>query len=171
MEKELSPKLGRVVASRTLTEHGPRANRVEIVLGAPRRLGPDWECPFLIRGLGGESIQTIAGSDSLQALQLAIQALRVGLEETGRRFLWSNSDPAFGSGIARDLPLGLGEASELRIKRFIEREVKGWANRLKAGERPQPFVHASPPPNETDAATANSKLHPRKSKKGSKKTR
>jgi hypothetical protein len=99
MEKRVSSnrKLGSVVASRTLTEDGQRGNRIEIVLGAPRRLGTDWECSFSIRGLGDGSVQAIAGSDSLQALQLAIQALRVRLEETGRRFLWSHCDPAFGS--------------------------------------------------------------------------
>ncbi len=126
-----NPKLGPVVASRTLTEDGQRANQVEIVLGMPRRLGTDWECPFAIRGLEGGSVQTIVGSDSFQALQLAIQALRVRLEETGRRFLWLPGEPVFGAGIAPELPLGLGAASERRIQRFIEREVKGWRARLK----------------------------------------
>src|SRR5260370_5079047 len=115
-------KLGSVVASRTLTEDGKPANRVQIVLGKPRRLGTDWECPYSIRGLEAGSVQTIAGSDSFQALQLAIQALRVRLDETRRKVLWSPGDPAFGSGIAPELPSGLGAAPEHRIKRFIERE-------------------------------------------------
>src|SRR5271155_3833716 len=100
MERRLGSnrKLGPVVASGTLTEDGQPPNRAEIVLGAPRRLGTDWECPFSLRGLEDESVKATTGSDSLQALQLAIQALRVLLEENGRRFLWSPSDPAFGSG-------------------------------------------------------------------------
>ena len=99
-------KLGPVVASRTLTEEGQRANQVEIVLGMPRRLGTDSECRFAIRGLEGGSVQTIVGSDSFQALQLAIQVLRVRLEEAGGRFLWLPGDPVFGSGIAPEFTLG-----------------------------------------------------------------
>jgi hypothetical protein len=157
-------KLGSVVASRTLTEDGHPANRVEIVLGKPRRLGTDWECPFSIQGLEGGSVQTIAGSDSFQAVQLAIQALRVRLDETGRKFLWSTCDPAFGSGIAPELPLGLGAASEHRIRRFIEREVKAWADSLKPGVQRRPRSRDLPPAKKTSSATS-SKLRARKSNK------
>jgi hypothetical protein len=163
-------KLGPVVASRTLTEDGHRANQVEIVLGMPRRLGTDWECPFTIRGLERGTVQTIAGSDSFQALQLATRALRVRLEETGRRFLWSPCDPAFGSGIAREIPLGLGAASEGRIQRFIEREVKAWSARLEARWRREQRTHGLPPARKTHSAKASSKLRTAKSKKGSTKT-
>jgi hypothetical protein len=157
-------KLGSVVASRTLTEDGKPANRVEIVLGAPRRLGTDWECPFSIQGLEDASVQTTIGSDSFQALQLAIQALRVRLNETGRKFLWSPCDPAFGSGIAPELPLGLGTASEHRIQRIIEREVKGWAQRLEGGVRRQPQTKRLPSAKKTQSPTS-SKPRARKSKK------
>ncbi len=160
-------KLGPVVASRTLTEEGRPANRIEIVLGVPRRFGADWECPFTIRGLEGASVQTIAGSDSFQALQLAIQALRVRLEEIGRRFLWSPSYPSFGSGIAQELPSGLGTGFERRARRFVEREVKVWAARLRAGVRRQQM--GLPPAKRTHSATT-SKLRAQKSKKNSTKT-
>jgi len=162
-------KLGSVVVSRTLTEDGKPANRVEIVLGTPRRLGSDWECPFSIQGLEGGSVRTITGSDSLQALQLAIQALRVRLDETGRKFLWSPCDPAFGSGIAPELPLGLGAASEDRIRRFIEREVKAWADSLKPRVRRKPRTKSRVVTKKTHSATS-SKLRARKSKKDSTKT-
>jgi len=163
-------KLGSVVASRTLTEAGQRANRIEIVLGAPRRLGADWECPFSIRGLEGERVQTIAGSDSFQALLLAVRAIRARLEETGRRFLWMPRDPAFSSGIPLELPLGLGDGFERRAKLFIEREVKHWANRLRAGVRRQTRTHGLPSAKKTHSVTASSKVRAQKSKKDSTRT-
>lgn len=161
-------KLGAIVASRTLTEDGLPASQVEIILGAPRRSSTDWECRFSIQGLEGGGVQTIAGSDSFQALLLAVQAIRARLEGTGRRFLWMPGDPAFGSGIPLELPLGLGESFERRVKRFIQREVKGWAQRLEGGVRRQPQTKRLPPAKKTNSATS-SKLHARKSKKDSRK--
>ena len=163
-------KLGRVVASRTLTEDGKPANRVEIVLGAPRRAGKDWECPFAIRGLGDGSVQTMTGADSLQALQLAVRAIRARLEETGRRFLWIPTAPTFGSGISIELPLGLGADFERRAKRFIEREVAAWIAHIEAEIPRRSRTQGSRPAKQTHGIAASSKLRTRKSKKNSSKT-
>jgi hypothetical protein len=159
----LNRKLGSVVASRTLTEDGHPATRVEIILGAPRRLDTDWECPFSIHGLEDGSVQTIAGSDSFQALLLAVRAIRARLEETGRRFLWMPNDPGFGSGIPLDLPLGLGDGFERRAKRFIEREVKDWAAGLR--ERARRPRTKSLPRAKTTSSVPSSKVRARKPKR------
>jgi hypothetical protein len=126
--------LGRPIARRTLIEDGVTGREIVISIGLPRpyRLSKngDWECPFLIEGVGEPKVETACGVDSLQALILAIEGLRVRLEQTGRNFVWL--DPNLGVDIPLYVPTVYGKRLVERVSRAIEREiVRVWRARIK----------------------------------------
>jgi hypothetical protein len=102
--------LGRAIARRTLDEHGVTGRKVVVSIGLPRpqRLSKhgDWECPFLIEGIGESKVERAGGVDSLQALLMAIEGVRVRLEQSGRNFFWL--DPNIGADIPLYVPTTWG---------------------------------------------------------------
>jgi hypothetical protein len=132
--KRPQSELGRPIARRTLTEEGVTGREIVISIGLPRPYRPsksgDWECPFLIEGIGEPKVETACGVDSLQALILAIEGLRVRLEQTGRNFVWL--DPNMGVDIPLYVPSVYGKRLVERVSRAIEREiVRVWRARIK----------------------------------------
>jgi hypothetical protein len=105
---------------------------VVVSIGAPRRHPDgDWECPFLIEGLGSPRLHKAGGVDALQALILALDGLWKTLDRTGSRFQWLNDQT--GSGIPRQVPTGFGRLFEERVNSVIERETaRYWKSALKA---------------------------------------
>jgi hypothetical protein len=82
----MSRKLGVVIAVRQLRREGPQPKVVTVKLGKPRRSREiDWECPFLISGLGIRGIQYGRGVDAVQALSMALEGIRVLLGRSGAR--------------------------------------------------------------------------------------
>lgn len=113
--------LGRIIASRVLTEEDARYSKITVTIGAPRRVEADhWLCPYLIEGIVESGIHYGYGIDALQALISAIGGVRANLEETQRHFVWFGND----AGIPRQVPTGLGKTFEQRIERAIGRESK-----------------------------------------------
>jgi hypothetical protein len=126
--------LGRPIARRTLAEEGVTGRKVVVSIGLPRpdRFSKhgDWECPFLIEGVGESKVETTYGVDSLQALILAIEGVRVRLEQTGRNFFWF--DPNIGVDIPLSVPTVWGKRLVERVSLAIEREtVRVWRARIK----------------------------------------
>jgi hypothetical protein len=126
--------LGRPIARRTLAEDGVSGRKIVISIGLPRpyRLSKngDWECPFLIEGIGKSKVETACGVDSLQALILALTGLRVRLEQTGRNFFWL--DPNMGVDIPLYVPTVYGKRLVERVSLAIEREIlRVWRARIK----------------------------------------
>jgi hypothetical protein len=126
--------LGRPIARRTLAEDGVTGRKIVISIGLPRpdRLSKhrEWECPFLIEGIGEPRVETAYGVDSLQALILAITGLRVRLEQTGRNFYWL--DPNIGADIPPYVPTVWGKRLVERVSLAIEREtVRVWRAQIK----------------------------------------
>lgn len=72
-----------VVAERELSfeplEGGPSPGTVRFRIGRPVERGPEWYCPFEVEGLGERQTDAAYGSDSVQALLLALTKLRVRL--------------------------------------------------------------------------------------------
>jgi len=122
--------LGRVIASRVLTEEDARDHKITVTIGAPRRVEVDhWLCPYIIEGIVDSGIRYGYGVDALQALISAIGGVRANLEETQRHFIWFGND----AGIPRQVPTGLGKTFEQRIERAIGRESKRiFLGRLRA---------------------------------------
>jgi hypothetical protein len=126
--------LGRAIARRTLDEHGVTGRKVVVSIGLPRpqRLSKhgDWECPFLIEGIGESKVERAGGVDSLQALIMAIEGVRVRLEQSGRNFFWL--DPNIGADIPLYVPTTWGKPLVERVRVAIEREtVRVWRAQIK----------------------------------------
>ena len=124
--------IGRVIARRILSEQGVVGRKIVVSIGLPR---PDphgaCECPFLIEGAGKSEVQKAFGADTLQALILAIQGIRVALERTGRSFFWF--DPDIGVDIPLNVPPTWGKRLVERVRLAIEREtVRVWRARIKS---------------------------------------
>jgi hypothetical protein len=122
--------LGRIIASRVLSEENARSQKVTVVIGAPRRVEADeWLCPYLIEGIVESGIQFAPGVDSLQSLVIAVAGIRWHLEQTGRRFIWFGDD----HGIPQQVPMDHGREFAHRVELAIERESKrSWLGRLHA---------------------------------------
>jgi hypothetical protein len=120
-------KLGKAVASRTLTEVTDADKIIKLSLGMPKKLRRDeWRCSILIEGVGDSPIVDSApGVDSFQALLLGIECIRWHLKESRVRLAWLG-DPVLGElgGIPGQAPVGLGEVFNSRIEAVIERETE-----------------------------------------------
>ena len=132
--KRPQSELGRPIARRKLTEEGVTGRKIVVLIGLPRpdRLSKhgDWECPFLIEGVGESKVETTYGVDSLQALILAIEGVRVRLEQTGRNLFWL--DPNLGTDIPINVPTVWGKRLVERVSLAIEREtVRVWRAWIK----------------------------------------
>jgi hypothetical protein len=113
--------LGRVIASRVLTEENSRESKITITVGAPRRVEADyWICPFLIEGIVDSGIHYSSGVDALQSLIQAVSGIRWHLEQKGRHFIWLGDD----HGIPRQVPTDYGRTFAQRVDRAIDREAK-----------------------------------------------
>jgi hypothetical protein len=125
-------KLGQVIARRILSEYtGDIIRSVAVSIGAPRSYPKgDWVCPFLIEGREESRVEAAFGVDALQALLLAVEGIRVRLDQTGSRFDWLGQS---GPWIPRLVPTGRGKRFEQRVNQFIDRETaRHWEARLKA---------------------------------------
>lgn len=124
------PGLGRVIASRVLTEANARDSKITIIIGAPRRVEADhWLCPYLIEGIVESGIHYGFGVDALQSLLVALGRIRFDLEQTERPFIWFGDS----AGIPQQVPTDFGRTYEQRVDRAIQRESKrAWFDRLRA---------------------------------------
>ena len=130
--------LGTILAERRLGDEAS-GKVVRVSLGAPRpgTRGADWECPFRIGGAGISRLGYGYGIDSMQALTDAVEGIRVRLDESGlalgwwfgpgRDDIWSGE-----TGFARSIPIGFGAAFKTRLERLVDRELRGYVQRLKA---------------------------------------
>ena len=90
-------RLGEVIATRdySFPDENGRATSASVLIGKPQPSpdSSDYQCHFLIKGLGDEKIQVARGVDALQALQSALILAGASLnhlnEKTGRRLRWA----------------------------------------------------------------------------------
>src|SRR5580658_2831704 len=122
--------LGRIIASRVLTEANARDTKITVTIGAPRRVESDhWLCPYLIEGIVESGVNYGYGADALQSLLVALGSVSRDLERTERHFIWFGD----GHGIPQQVPTDYGRAFEQRVGGAIERESKrAWLGRWRA---------------------------------------
>jgi hypothetical protein len=120
-----------VIASRVLNEIGGTLRQIRVSFEEPwKDPRGDWQWRALIEGLGKPQIVPSGGVDSLQALLIAVEGVRVTLDKTGRLFTWGEWDPEkASSGIPRYIPTDLGPIFEARVNLAIERESKRYYQR------------------------------------------
>lgn len=82
--------LGPIIATRELELQAHTGSRQVVVrLGKPRhRRTGEWACPFQITGLGTRRIDHACGEDAIQALQLALEAVRLRLSASDEKLTW-----------------------------------------------------------------------------------
>jgi hypothetical protein len=106
---------------------------VELVAPRERREG-SWDCAYRIRGLGRMRAGRALGEDSLQALQLALEAVRRELEPFGARLTWTGE--AGELGLPASVPDYFGGAFRRRVERLVQLEAERETRRLQAPEPP-----------------------------------
>jgi hypothetical protein len=103
---------------------------VTVQLGRPRvRRTGEFECPYRVRGLGRAKIGRALGEDSVQALQLAFEAVRLELEPHVAILTWygARGETRF----PQYVPYSLGGRFRKRLEIMVNREIEREARRLK----------------------------------------
>lgn len=118
-----------VVAMRYLARTDTGAP-VTVQLGRPRqRRTGEFECPYRVRGLGRVRVGRALGEDSMQALQLAFEAVRIELEPHAALLSWYGASGE--TGFPQYVPYSLGVRFRTRLERMIRREIEREAVRLE----------------------------------------
>jgi hypothetical protein len=108
---------------------------VTVELGLPRgRRTGEFECPYRVRGLGRAKIGRALGEDSVQALQLAFEAVRLELEPHAAILAWygARGETGFPQYVPYTLGARLRKRLEILVNREIEREARRLEHRWKA---------------------------------------
>jgi hypothetical protein len=128
------PRIVNPIAERRLAVVGEPGREFVIVLGKPRR-DPDptgdWMCPYFVEGLSPARRRFAHGADSLQALQMAIEAAKYRIEASGLVCTWADGEPG-DIGVPRTVPTFEGSGFAQKIGRIIDRELKKFARVAKA---------------------------------------
>jgi hypothetical protein len=103
---------------------------VTVQLGRPRRRRTgEFECPYRVRGLGRAKIGRALGEDSVQALHLAFEAVRLELEPHAAVLTWYG---ALGeTGFPQYVPYTFGGRFRKRLEAMVNREIEREARRLE----------------------------------------
>jgi len=77
--------IGEIIASRTLTLVGGKEKLV-VEIGKPQPFpNSGYYCPIRISGVGIDRVKQVGGFDAAQALQLALQVIKVDLSAINKR--------------------------------------------------------------------------------------
>ena len=123
--------LGSLVAERQLQGELPSQIAV-LKIGKPRKEpGGDWYCPYRISGIGFQGVRKARGIDALQALLMAIEAVRTILDEHETKWTWEGGEEGE-SGIPRVVPTFYGKEFARRLGDLIDRELEAFARQAEA---------------------------------------
>ena len=128
MKRAVRPLIG----IRELREVGKARKIITVRVGKPRK-DPrgDWVCLYQVSGLGRNTIQRTHGVDALQAVQLALEGIRTGLERSGKVLSWKGGEPG-DTGFTRSVPAFFGRDFSRRLERLIDEEVERFARAAEA---------------------------------------
>src|SRR5215211_5807251 len=108
----------------------PSGRPVVIELDAPgRRRAGEWACTYRIRGLGRARAGRALGEDGVQALQLALAAIRRELDPFGPRLTWTGEPGELG--LPEAVPDFLGSEFRRRVERMVRAETERETRRLQ----------------------------------------
>jgi|SRR5688572_6929616 len=103
---------------------------VTVQLGRPRRRRTgEFECPYFVRGLGRAKVGRALGEDSVQALQLAFEALRLEHEPHAAILTWYGELGE--TGFPQYVPYAFGARFRKRLEAMVNREIEREARRLE----------------------------------------
>lgn len=132
----MSRVLGTVIAERTLTlvEHADALVRIRV--GRPRkeRATGDYFCPFSIEGIGDRKLRDARGIDSMQALQNALQAIRLELAPHTSSLSWAGGQEGW-LGFPKVIPDLFGPTFTHHLEAMVDQEVDRFARTLERATR------------------------------------
>lgn len=128
--------LGTVIAERTLLTGGQKDSSARVRIGKPRkdRATGDYVCPYTLEGLGDRKVREAWGMDSIQALQNALQAIRLELTPHASNLNWAGGEDGW-LGFPKMIPDLFGPAFSLRLEKLVERETDRFARALESTHR------------------------------------
>jgi hypothetical protein len=125
----MDTKLKSPIATRHLARTDTGA-AVTVQLGIPRgRRTGEFECPYRVRGFGRAKIGRALGEDSVQALQLAFEAVRLELEPHAAILTWYGARGE--TGFPQYVPYTFGARFRKRLETMVNREIDREARRLE----------------------------------------
>jgi hypothetical protein len=132
MEAIMSTHTSEWIAKRTLYNDQGRAV-LDVRLGIPHEVSErEWQCPFQLVEAGQPDILDAGhGNDAFQALQLAMEHIRVKLEARGQALHWDSGESG-DTGFYRAIPMFFGLSFARNIEAHIDRELESFANALQA---------------------------------------
>ena len=108
----------------------PSGRAVVLELDPPEcRRTESWVCAYRIRGLGRLRAGRVTGTDGVEALLLALAALRRELEPFGPRLTW-NGEPGE-LGLPAAIPDFLGAEFRRRVENMVRAETERESRRLR----------------------------------------
>ncbi|KFA90807.1 DUF6968 family protein [Archangium violaceum] len=128
--------LGTVIAERTLTVGGQKDSSVWIRIGKPRkdRSTNNYFCPYSFEGLDDRKVREAWGMDSIQALQNALQSIRLELTPHADALSWEGGQNGW-LGFPKLIPDSFGPTFTLRLEKMVERETDRFARALESTHR------------------------------------
>lgn len=129
------PRLGTVIARRVLSRDQASQRQSIVRIGLPEPYGSgDWRCAYHIGGIGMRTPRYAFGVDSIQALILTLDAIRIDLEAAGTAFRWIGGELG-DTGFPRYVSTAFGLVLSRRINRLIDRELSQHGGKLEAHAR------------------------------------
>lgn len=119
-----------------ILEEPATGQKILVALDAPQ-LGADgvWECSYEIRVEdAAPNVRRAYGEDALQALSLALEAIRIDLRDSGRQLSWLGNEPGL-TGFHR-VTYALGLQLVERLESMIDAETEKYAQECIAGLHP-----------------------------------
>ncbi|MDC3960030.1 DUF6968 family protein [Polyangium jinanense] len=115
----------RWIAERRLERRDAVGGIVVVRIGSPELPPGDevWRCPFVILGLGDDSIQFSKSIDSMAALQNALTGIRCKLVQSGIPLRWEGGEEG-DPGFLVYVPSAFGLAFQQRMEKMIQAEIE-----------------------------------------------
>lgn len=144
----MSYELGEVVGERTLHCGRPQRKRITVRVGTPRKAEDvDWVCPYQIKGLDRSRVDLARGLDALQALMMALEAIRLRLEQDGLQCTWQGGEEG-DAGFPRVVPAFFGPEFAAKTNRLIDRELERFSKAAERKSKGRTRRAASSPPSD-----------------------
>ncbi|HYD46948.1 MAG TPA: hypothetical protein VEB21_01305 [Terriglobales bacterium] len=103
---------------------------VQVRIGFPAPARRDWRCPYQIVGLGSRRVRYAYGVDSMQALQMALEAVAIELRPHRSQLSWLNTLGL--TGLYRPVPIGFGPKFAEQLEERIQKATETVARRLES---------------------------------------
>jgi hypothetical protein len=100
-----------------------------------KRSEEEWTCAFVLTGLNREIRVDVPGTDGMQSLLLALEGIRVNLEQAGLSIRWEFGEPE-DTGIPRYVPSSYGVTVERHLTKVMNDEIEKMIAEKRAPRTP-----------------------------------